>query len=163
MQKRQVSTKQIGLIALFVLAFAACGYFREYYFVQINNIMYMKYYHMVSHLAVGLLMQPFQHLSYDFLYYSKYPATLIWTAIFFFLNYALLRTLSGDALLLRMLIIGYGLMLLIAGASMLYGYLVNDRLQSDEYTLSRWLLGIAQGPIPGLLLLAAGRLRRGLD
>jgi hypothetical protein len=159
MQKKALNVKQLAWLILFILAFAACGYFREYYFVQINNIMYMKYYNTVSHLAVGMLMQPFQHLSYDVLYYSKYPATLLWTFIFFSLNYALLRRLGSDGLLRRLLVIGYLLMLGIAALSMLYGYFVHDRLQSDEYTLSRWLLGIAQGPIPGLLLGAAARLR----
>jgi len=159
MPTKTLSSKQLGLIALFALAFLAAGYFREYYFVQINNILYMKYYNTSSHLAVGVVMQPFQNLSYDALYYSKYPATLIWTFIFFTLNYVLLRSMGSDALLLRMLVLGYVLMLVIAGLSMVYGYFVNDRLQSDEYTLSRWLLGIAQGPIPGLVLLAAGRLK----
>lgn len=159
MPTKTLSTKLLLYILFFITAFLACGYFREYYFVQINNILYMKYYHTSSPLAVGLVMQPFQALSYDALYYSKYPATVIWSALFFGLNYLLLRIFGSSKDLLRMLVLAYMLMLVLAGLSMAYGFFINDRLQSDEYTLSRWLLGIAQGPIPGLVLLAAGRLR----
>ncbi|MDP3146184.1 MAG: hypothetical protein Q8N66_12305 [Bacteroidota bacterium] len=41
---------------------------------------------------------------------------------------------------------------------MIYGYFVNGRLQDDEYTVSRWLLGIAQSPIICLILIASEKL-----
>jgi hypothetical protein len=49
-------------------------------------------------------------------------------------------------------------MLGLAALSMIYGYFVNGRLQDDEYTLSRWLMGIAQSPIICLILLASEKL-----
>ncbi|MBL7918146.1 MAG: hypothetical protein JNM96_07090 [Bacteroidia bacterium] len=41
---------------------------------------------------------------------------------------------------------------------MLYGYFVNNRLQDDEYTLSRWLVGIAQSPLIIIILVASYKL-----
>jgi hypothetical protein len=152
--------KKYKLLPLFffLLLFAALGYFREYFFVQINNIMYMKYYHITSPLAVGRVMLVFERMDYDLLYYLKYPFTIIWTAIFFASNYFFLKTISGQQQFLKLLIWSYVTMLFIAACSMAYGYLFHDRLQSDEYTLSRWLLGIAQSPIVGLILLATEKL-----
>jgi len=45
---------------------------------------------------------------------------------------------------------------------MLYGYFINNRLQDSEYTLSRWLLGIAQSPIVFIILFAANKLNNTL-
>jgi hypothetical protein len=49
-------------------------------------------------------------------------------------------------------------LLVVAGLSMAIGYGLSGTLKNDEYTLSRWLLGIAQSPIICLILLAAGNL-----
>ena len=73
-------------------------------------------------------------------------------------NYFTLKKLTNTAFLIKLLFIAYALILLIASVAMLYGYLINNRLQSDEYTLSRWLLGIAQSPLICLILLASEKL-----
>ena len=49
-------------------------------------------------------------------------------------------------------------MFALAGLSMIYGYFINGRLQDDEYTVSRWLMGIAQSPIICLILIASEKL-----
>jgi hypothetical protein len=41
---------------------------------------------------------------------------------------------------------------------MVYGYFVHGVLDKDEYTLSRWLMGIAQSPIICLILTASEQL-----
>lgn len=143
---------------LFICLFACLGYFREYFFVHINNILYRKYYNRETDLVVPDIMLLFTRFSYDSLYYSKYVYTLIWMFLFFAANYLVLKKLTTTSYFIKLLFYAYALMLVLASISMAYGYFVNDRLQDDEYTLSRWLLGIAQSPIICLILLASEKL-----
>ena len=59
---------------------------------------------------------------------------------------------------MRWVIYSYLILLTLAGLSMLFGVIVKQRLQDDEYTLSRWLLGIAQSPIITIVFLASYKL-----
>ncbi len=140
------------------LLFACLGYFREFFFVHINNILYRKYYHRDTVLDVPSIMKVFEKLSYDGLYYSKYIYTLLWVALFFAANYFTVKKLTSNVYLTKFLIYSYSAMLLLAFISMAYGYFVNGRLQDDEYTVSRWLMGIAQSPIICLILVASEKL-----
>jgi hypothetical protein len=103
-------------------------------------------------------MHPFELFSYPVLYYSKYVYTVLFVASYFFLNRFTIKKLTGTAFLVRVLLYAYSIMLGLAALSMIYGYFVNGRLQDDEYTLSRWLMGIAQSPIICLILLASEKL-----
>ncbi len=145
-------------LPFFLIAFAVLGYFREFFFVHINNIMFQKYYNTTSELATPKIMHVFTTVSYNWLYYSKYIYTLLWTVLFFSLNYLALKKLTNNHFLIKILFYSYAAMLIIATISMAYGWLVNSRLQNDEYTVSRWLLGIAQSPIICLILLASEKL-----
>ena len=118
----------------------------------------MKYYQTTGTLSVPAVMNSFHVLSYDTLYYLKYPFTILWALIFFGTNYLTLRILTRNKIFLKILFIAYVLLFLIAALSLAYGYLFKERLQSDEYTLSRWLLGIAQSPLICLILLASEKL-----
>ena len=82
----------------------------------------------------------------------------MWVVIFFFANYLAIKNLSDQKILLKFLIYSYILLLTLAALAMIYGYFVNGRLQDDEYTVSRWLLGIAQSPIICLILIASEKL-----
>lgn len=144
-------------LLFFLFLFWLFGYSREFFFVQLNNIMYEKYYGHTT-LPIADIMSLFNSFSYTTLYYSKYFYTLIWVAIFFLINYLALKKLSPEKKLRRFLIYSYSILLLLSGISMAYGYFINNRLQDDEYTLSRWLLGIAQSPIICLILLASEKL-----
>ena len=150
--------RELGLLLLFLLIFGILGYFREFLFVNLNVIMYMKYYASSPALQVPDIMHFFTRYSYTQLYYGKYVFTLLWTAIFFAANYLALKKLTHERIFLRILLYAYAIMLLFSAVSMMYGYLVKERLASDEYTLSRWLMGIAQSPIICLILLASEKL-----
>jgi hypothetical protein len=41
---------------------------------------------------------------------------------------------------------------------MLYNYFVNEKFDGDEYTFSRWLMGIAQSPLVAFFMLASSKL-----
>ncbi len=142
---------------LFLFIFLCLGYFREFFFVQMNNILYQKYYGTQTALPVATIMSVFQRFSYSNLYYSKYLFTIAWVAVFYLANFYVLKKLA-DAPLIKYLNYAYIIMFVLGVLSMAYGLVVNNRLQDDEYTLSRWLMGIAQSPIICLILLASEKL-----
>lgn len=143
---------------VFLFLFAFLGFTREFFFVHLNVIMFEKYYHHPSEAPFPEIMNVFRVFSYDTLYYSKYFYTLIWTLFYFLANFFALKKLTRSVLLLKVLKYTYLLILAVAAISMTYGYLVHQRLQDDEYTLSRWLMGVAQSPIICLILLASEKL-----
>ena len=138
--------------------FAFLGYLRENFFVYLNLIMYEKYYHSSSAVQIPQVMRMFEDFNYNYLYYFKYIFTIFWVLIFFAANYLALKKLTTQAVFSKILQYSYLLMLALAMLSMSYGYFLNGRLQDDEYTLSRWLMGIAQSPIICLILLASEKL-----
>jgi hypothetical protein len=148
---------KIKTLIIFLLIFGCIGYFREFFFVNLNNIMFQKYYNHTD-LPIPAVMEPFNSFSYKTLYYSKYILSLVWIAIFFVANYLAVKYLSDQKILLKFLIYSYIILLTLAALAMIYGYFVNGRLQDDEYTVSRWLLGIAQSPIICLILIASEKL-----
>ncbi len=148
---------KISKIILFLILFGCIGYFREFFFVNLNNIMFQKYYNHTD-LPIPAVMNVFNSFSYKTLYYSKYIYTLVWIIIFFAANYFAIKTLCTNKILLRFLAYSYLILLSLAAIAMLYGYFINGHLQDDEYTVSRWLLGIAQSPIICLILIASEKL-----
>lgn len=144
-------------IIFFLLVFGCLGYFREFFFVNLNNIMFQKYYNHTD-LPIPSVMTFFNSFSYKTLYYSKYFLSLLWVTLFFLANYMALKHLTEKKILLKFLVYSYLILLSLAAVAMIYGYFINGRLQDDEYTLSRWLLGIAQSPIICLILIASEKL-----
>jgi hypothetical protein len=145
-------------LLLFIALFAVAGYLREFFFVHLNNIMFMTYYKSPSALKVPAVMNLFITLEYNTLYYGKYLFTLTWVVIFYAINLLALKKFTSTPLLARFLTYAYILLVLVSMVAMGYGYLVHERLQDDEYTLSRWLMGVAQSPIICLILLASEKL-----
>ena len=119
--------------------------------------MFQKYYNHTD-LPIPSIMRVFDSFSYKTLYFSKYIYTFVWIVVFFFANYMAIKTLSQQKILLKFLTYSYLILLSLAGIAMVYGYFINERLQDDEYTISRWLLGIAQSPIICLILIASEKL-----
>ena len=52
----------------------------------------------------------------------------------------------------------YVLLLVLSGISMAYNYLINNQLAGDEYTFSRWLMGIAESPLVAFFMIASSKL-----
>jgi hypothetical protein len=150
--------KKAKWLLFFFVLFGVLGYVREFFFLNLNILLFETYYHSVSQVPVPPVMEVFRLSSYDSLYYSKYLYTLLSVLIFFAASYVAIKKLTRSPLAVKVLLATYGVMLLFAMLSMLYGYFVNKRLQDDEYTLSRWLMGIAQSPIICLILVASENL-----
>lgn len=145
-------------IILFIILFAAAGYMREFLFVQINVILYSKFYNSPPVLPTPYIMQPFTYLEYETLYYSKYFFTILSVAFFYLLNRLAVKKLSGLKQVLKALNWSYAVVLALAAITMAYGVFINNRIDDDEYTLSRWFMGIVQSPLICLILLASQKL-----
>ncbi len=148
---------KVKSILFFFLLFGIFGYCREFFFVNLNNIMFQKYYNHTT-LPIPSSMQFFNSFSYKTLYYSKYVYTLIWVAIFYVVSYFAIKKISNQKVLLKYLRFCYLILLILSALIMAYGLIFNQRLQDDEYAISRWLLGIAQSPIICLILIASNKL-----
>lgn len=150
---------KIKQVILFIILFGIVGYIREFFFVHLNIIMYEKYYkNYTSPLPIPHLFDIFDSFSYQTLYYSKYVFTIIWILLFYALSFFTVKKLNGEKNLLKYLRVSYFILLLLASVIMAFGVIINKRLQDDEYSLSRWLLGIAQSPIICFILLASNKL-----
>jgi hypothetical protein len=147
---------------LFILLFGIFGYLRERFFEHMNIILAAvyrgtdEYAHV--HQSPPILMKPLLNWSYPTLYYSKYPFTLLWIVLFWILSFFALKKIAEVKKLTAFLHRSYLIMIGAAFISMAVGYLLNDTLKNDEYTFSRWLLGIAQSPLICLILLASEKL-----
>ncbi|MDX2171888.1 MAG: hypothetical protein SFY56_02135 [Bacteroidota bacterium] len=148
---------RVKLVLLFLVLFGGLGYCREFFFVHLNSIMFEKYYHHTP-LPIPKIMLFFTSFTYETLYYSKYVFTLIFILFFFALSYLAIKKLGNEKKLLNFLVISYLILLLLAALIMAYGLIVNGRLQDDEYSISRWLLGITQSPIICFILIASQKL-----
>ena len=149
---------ELRWLLLFLLLFGVLGYLREFFFVNLNNILFIKYYNRMGSMPVPRIMEFFRQYDYATLYYSKYLFTLLWTLLFFAANFFALVKLTAHRFMIKLLIYSYLILLSVSGIAMLYNYFINDSFTGDEYTLSRWLMGVAQSPIICLILLASEKL-----
>ncbi len=141
------------------MVFAILGFSREFLFVNINNQLYKLYY---GHSALPLpdSLNFIADIDYSTLYYSKFFLTLLFYAAYLGATLLALRLTIAHKKIIRWTIYIYLLLLILAGLSMLYNYLAHNRLDGDEYTFSRWLLGIAQSPLIAFFMIASSALYR---
>lgn len=142
---------------VFFILFALVGYGREYFFLSYNHLLYIKYFkHGELHPDAILLY--FYNKDYTTLYYLKYLFTIVSIGFFLLLSILAVRFIFNSKKIIKWTVNSYLILLTLAGLSMLYGYFVKNRLQDDEYTLSRWLVGIAQSPLIIIILVASYKL-----
>ncbi|HWY12468.1 MAG TPA: hypothetical protein VN026_14140 [Bacteroidia bacterium] len=147
------------LFVFFGALFALLGYYREYFFGNYNNAMYLLYNHNTT-VPVNENFNYFLGLSYKTAYYLKYVFTLVFFILFFGLSYWSLKVFKANKNLLKWFTYSYLVLLLLSSVLMLWSYFVRVNLDSDEYSVSRWLMGIAQSPLPVLFFLATNKLNK---
>lgn len=150
------------IIAGFALAFGLLGYYREYFFGNYNNVMYYMY-NGDSTVPVKNDFRVFLGLSYKTVYYLKYVFTILFFAAFFSLSYLCLKFFVNDKKILKWFTYSYLLLLLLSSVLMVWTYFFRDNFESDEYSVSRWLMGIAQSPLPVLFFIATSKLNEKLN
>jgi|GEM_PF-278648 len=142
---------------LFISLFALLGFSREFLFVNINNQLYKLYY---GHSSLPLpdSLGFIAGIDYSTLYYSKFALTMVFYLAYLATTLLAIRLTVNDKKITRWTIYIYLLLLILAGLSMLYNYLANNRIDGEEYTFSRWLLGIAQSPLVAFFMIASATL-----
>ena len=141
----------------FILVFAFLGFSREFLFVNINNQLYKLYYGH-SNLPLPDSLSFLSNLSYTTIYYGKFPLTVLYYAAYFATSYFVVKMAVNNKKITVWVTYIYALLLILAGLIMVYNYCVNNQLDGEEYTLSRWLLGIAQSPLVAFFIIASGKL-----
>jgi hypothetical protein len=142
---------------IFISAFAILGFSREFLFVNINDQLFKLYYHN-NDIIIPSSLHFITKLDYSTLYYLKYPLTILYFLAYFLISYFAVKLISSDKKNARWIIYLYSILLVLSSISMAYNYIFNNQLNGDEYTFSRWLMGIAQSPLVAFFILASSKL-----
>ena len=141
----------------FISVFAILGFSREFLFVNINNQLFKLYYHNED-IKIPPSLNFITTFDYSTLYYIKFPFTIIYFLAFFFTSYFTVKLICNDKKNAQWIIYIYAILLVLSGISMAYNYLINNQFNGDEYTFSRWLMGIAQSPLVAFFIIASSTL-----
>lgn len=142
---------------IFLAIFALLGFSREFLFVNVNNQLFKLYYHNED-IIIPSSLHFITEFDYSTLYYLKYPFTILYYLAYFFTSYFAVKFISTDKKNAKWIIYIYAILLVLSGISMAYNYIINNQLNGDEYTFSRWLMGIAQSPLVAFFILASNKL-----
>lgn len=142
---------------LFIAIFAILGFSREFLFVNTNNQLFKLYYHNED-IKIPVSLDFITHFEYSTLYYLKYLFTIIYFLAYFIISYLAVKLICHDKKNAKWIIYIYSILLVLSSISMAYNYLINNQLNGDEYTFSRWLMGIAQSPLVAFFIIASNKL-----
>lgn len=141
------------LAILFV--FLCLGFIRIFWFEHYNVYLYQTFYNKPR--LDEQLFWMFRSFSYSTLYYFKIVFTIFFVAIFYCLSYLSFKWL-GTASDRKPLQYTYTILI---GTALVLGslsWIENTRLQQIVYSINLWLMGIAESPLPFLLLWASRNL-----
>ena len=141
----------------FITIFALLGFSREFLFVNTNNQLYKLYYH-DEDIKIPESLEFITHFQYSTLYYLKYLFTIIYFLAYLLTSYFAVKHICLNKKNTQWVIYIYAILLVLSGISMAYNYLINDQLNGDEYTFSRWLMGIGQSPLVAFFIIASSKL-----
>lgn len=141
----------------FITIFALLGFSREFLFVNTNNQLFKLYYHNED-IKIPTSLDFLTHLEYSTLYYLKYVFTIIYFLAYLLASYFAVKHICLNKKNTQWVIYIYAILLVLSGISMAYNYLINNQLNGDEYTFSRWLMGIAQSPLVAFFMIASSKL-----
>ncbi len=142
---------------LFFLIFALLGLSREFLFVNINNQLYKLFYGH-SNIPLPSTLSFLNALNYSTLYYGKFGLTLVYLFLYFITTYLCIKSITHNAKFTLWIIYIYVSLIFLAAIIMIFNFTVNNQLDGDEYTVSRWLLGIAQSPLVAFFIIASSPL-----
>ncbi|MCU0434605.1 MAG: hypothetical protein MUC87_14215 [Bacteroidia bacterium] len=136
---------------LLVLVYIGLGFFREFLFLNINEQMRVTYYNSPdSHLSPALSF--LENYGYNALYYSKWPLTLVFAALFCMLAVFVIRIGFATRQYTRLIVLAYAAVFGLGALVLLIGWLFN--INEAVYDLSRFLAGLVESPV--LLLMIGG-------
>lgn len=142
---------------IYIFVFAFLGFSREFVFVNINSRLYSLFYKHNDFLLPKSLSF-FNQFDYDTLYYIKYPLTILYFLAYLIASYLIVKQFCTGKKITSWVFYIYLILLVLTSISMLYNYFIKEQLDGDEYTFSRWLMGIAQSPLVALFIIASSKL-----
>lgn len=141
----------------FILIFAVIGFSREFLFVNINAQLFALFYKNTDYVLPSIITI-LSDFDYQTLYYFKYLLTVIYFFAYFFTTYFAVKCICMHKKNTLWVTYIYLLLLALSTLSMGYNFLINNQLGGDEYTFSRWLMGIAQSPLVCFFIIASSKL-----
>ncbi len=144
------------IIALFlVILFLVFGFVRDFVFINLNEQASVTYYHSVeSHVSAS-----FHFLSaytYPQLFALKWILTITFALFFMGLTIAIVRLIYKEKTFLHLTLLAYGVLFLLAAIFFILGQI--KPLNLNGYVISRFFMGIAEGPVVLMVLLPAFKL-----
>jgi hypothetical protein len=138
-------------------AFACLGFTKEFLFVNINNQLYKTYYKN-NDILISKSLTFLSKYNYGTLYYIKYPLTILYFTVYFIVSFYSVKIICDNKKITRWIVYIYSLLLILSSITMLYNYIINNQLSGEEYTFSRWLMGIAESPLVAFFVISASAL-----
>ncbi len=148
----KTSSKKLLLI-LSVLVFIVCGYIREFTFYNINGQMHILYYK-DDKARVSDKMKFLESYSYSQLNNLKWALTFLFAFLFLSLTLWTLKVLTGDKKFLFYAVCFYALLFGVSGIAMAIAW-VHPAWSLPCYTFARFFMGVAQSPVPAMVLVPA--------
>ena len=144
-------------LSFLIAALILCtGFFREFVFVNVNEqLVYLWFEHETTAMAPSLL-SIFGNFSYWELYYTKWVLTGLFTVLFWLESLLAVKVLF-EQWRWRELSIIYAL-LIAASVCIFSAWKLADQTE-DGYLIARFLMGLAQSPVPLMLVIPALYLR----
>lgn len=125
--------------------------------MNINNQLYNLYYNNFDY-KLPESISFITHFNYATLYYAKYPLTIAYFMAYLITSFYAIKTICVNKKNAFWIVYIYAILLVLSGISMSYNYIINNQLNGDEYTFSRWLMGIAQSPLVTFFTIASSTL-----
>lgn len=154
--------KTIIIYIITLVLFAVLGFSREFLFVNINNQLYKLYYGH-SNIPLPESLSFINGISYIHLFYGKYALTIFYFTLYLGVSYVSVKKITNDKKISDWIVYIYALLLILSAITMLYNYFVNKSVSGDEYTFSRWLMGIAQSPLVAFFIIASYKLHKTIN
>lgn len=129
------------------------GYFREFFFLQTNIVMYNKWSN--SNYPVKYSMSWMNHFEYWTIYYAKWIFTLLFIIAFYFLQRLILHYFAVSRFNLTLLLNAFYVTLFtVCVMAVLIGLAFGNFAKG--YSLSRIIAGILQSPVAIMVIIPLG-------
>jgi hypothetical protein len=136
-------------IALFILLLMALGFFRDNLFVNVNNLLYNKFYN--KNASVIWYLSFLSNVSYQTMYAAKWFITPLFTLMFWFIQRQFLWVIFNEKKVTNWLSVLYLSLFLLAGIFFVAGWALGDI--NKGYVFSRLFMGLLQSPVACMILI----------
>jgi hypothetical protein len=150
-----MNIRKAVFLLLLIALFLTCGFLRDFVFLAVNEQTRIAYYHSPDSFLPHS-MKFLEPLSYSALYYLKWLLTLVFAMLFMGLTIAFVYLFFPNRTYLSWTLYVYGGVMALAGVFWLGGYLVHS--SEKGYIISRFLMGLEEGPVMLMLLIPGFRL-----